>query len=124
MVRILTLILGVSFCFLSQTAAESQVSQNHLIMDSTLSRSVSLRQNSFLHAKNFDQQQTKLNSVNSLPQARQRNKTEPGNSNDQRFSRNVSDSVNSDVSGQGKAYVLGASIFDIRIPGDRAPVLI
>ena len=36
MVRILTLILGVSFCFLSQTAAESQVSQNHLIMDSTL----------------------------------------------------------------------------------------
>jgi L,D-transpeptidase catalytic domain len=118
MVRILTLILGVSFCFLSQAAAESQVSQNHLIMDSTISRPVSLRQNLFLHAKNFDQQQTKLNSANSLPETRQRKKAEPGIRNDKRFSRNVSDSVNSDAPGQGKVYVVGPSIFDIRIPGD------
>jgi len=118
MVRILTLILGASLCFFSQAAAESQISQNNLMMDSAPSRSRLSRQNVFLHAKNFDQGQTKLNSTDPSPETRRRKKTEPSNRNHQRFSRNSADSVKSDGPGQGEAYVLGTSIFDIRIPGD------
>lgn len=118
MIRLLALILSLSFFLLSPAEIKSQLNESGSIVDSILVDSTFSPHKPVFHAKNFEETQTKLSTTHFSSGSRKKQRNESRNRTDpQPKDSAAADTFNGDV--KFKSFSNGKkSVFDIRVPGD------